>query len=142
MTTLSRRGFLGRLVAASAAMAAASQAGAIVAAPTPTKKLCDAQRMVLDLLDECRIIGVVGTARLDGIMEYAVTYRHDSGIGVGDLKVPLRNGHMIPADRIRDYGVPKSMTITRFADDHVIDLRDFRRPSPPVTEIIIDWVVA
>ena len=138
--SLSRRGFLGRLAAASAAMAAASSAGVIAA--SPAKKLCSAQRMVLDLLDECRIIGVVGTARVDGIMEYAVTYRHDAGVGVGDFNVPLRDGRMVPADRIRDYGAPKSMTVTRFFDDHVIDLRHFRRPNPPVTEIVIEWVVA
>ena len=75
-------------------------------------------------------------------MEYAVTYRHDAGVGVGEFNVPLRDGRMVPADRIRDYGAPKSMTVTRFADDHVIDLRDFGRPNPLVTEIVIEWVVA
>jgi hypothetical protein len=143
MMALSRRGFLGRLAAASAAMAAASKAGAIVAAPA--RKLCDAQQMVLDLLDECRIIEVSGASRVDGVKEYAVTYRHDAGVGVGEFKVPLRDGRMIPADRIRDYGVPKSMSITKFIQDGVIDLNKFDSRGPllkPVVEIIIEWVVA
>jgi hypothetical protein len=145
MMALSRRGFLGRLAAASAAMAVASKAGAIVAAPSPARKLCDAQQMVLDLLDECRIIEVSGAFRVDGVKEYSVTYRHDAGVGVGEFKVPLRDGRMIPADRIRDYGVPKSMSITKFIQDEVIDMNKFdSRVSllKPVVEIVIEWVVA
>jgi hypothetical protein len=59
--------------------------------------------------------------------------------------VPLRDGRMIPADRIRDYGVPKSMSITKFIQDEVIDMNKFdSRVSllKPVVEIVIEWVVA
>jgi len=138
---ITRRGFLQRLAVASAAMAAASKAGVLSA--SPATKLCSAQQMVLDLLDECRVIAVSGRQRVDGVREYDVTYRRGSGTGVGEFSVPMPNGRMIRADQIRHFGVPKSMTIKKFIEDRAIDLNNFSRPIlfEPVIEIIIEWVV-
>lgn len=139
---MDRRGFLQRLGAAAAAMVAATQSGEIaaslVAAPKVTdgpapRRLCEAQKAVLAVLRECRIVSceeIIHSAA--GCPEYRVTYRNGKGPGL--------TGYV---ETLADIGVPKAIAVPCVSEVDV-----FHLDSPftierynPTYEIEVVWLV-
>ncbi len=113
---MDRRGFLARLTAAAAGMAAAAKSGGIVVAapavaPIRSRRLSDAQQQVIDILRECRVVGVGRTGGcLDGPTRYTITYRQRAAVGLDDGDEPLPYCNL-SHHQILDVGSPVSIVV-------------------------------
>ena len=113
---MDRRGFLARLTAAAAGMAAAAKSGGIVVAapavaPIRSRRLPDAQQQVIDILRECRVVGVGRTGGcLDGPTRYTITYRQRAAVGLDDGDEPLPYCNL-SHHQILDVGSPVSIVV-------------------------------
>ena len=118
---MDRRGFLARLTAAAAGMAAAAKSGGIVVAapqkalpgvaPSRSRRLSDVQQQVIDILRECRVVGVGRTGGcLDGPTRYTITYRQRAAVGLDDGDEPLPYCNL-SHHQILDVGSPASIAV-------------------------------
>lgn len=149
---MDRRGFLARLTAAAAGMAAAAQSGRLVsAAPLPLNearrlarpRLDEAQEQVIRLLRKCRVINIEQQMTVCGPTHWRITYRKGSGGGLndGDKPLPMCN---LSHSKILDCGVPVSMVVSLVSDNppslHLGQLA----PSPfkdPAFEVEVVWLL-
>jgi hypothetical protein len=158
---MDRRGFLARLTAAAAGMAAAAQSGGIAFASDtakrqkagewirdniikPHRRLCEAQQQVIDVLRDCRVIGVGRTERpYGGPTQYAITYRQKAANGLddGDKPLPYCN---LSHHQILDVGSPVSITVNYAAQNiDVSHLGSYQSLSvvDPILEVEVVWLL-
>jgi len=149
---MDRRGFLARLTAAAAGMAAAAQSGGIVVAapqkampvvaPIRSRRLSDAQQQVIDILRECRVVGVGRTGGcLDGPTRYTITYRQRAAVGLDDGDEPLPYCNL-SHHQILDVGSPLSITANYIGS--MVDVSHLGQPwrpasYEPVLEVEVIW---
>lgn len=143
---MDRRGFLARLTAAAAGMAAAAKSGGIVVAapavaPIRSRRLSDAQQQVIDILRECRVMRVGRTDCLDGPPRYTITYRQrvSTGLDDGDKPLPFCN---LSHNQILDVGSPLSITANYIGS--MVDVSHLGQPwrpasYEPILEVEVVW---
>lgn len=148
---MDRRGFLARLTAAAAGMAAAAQSGGLItavsAATAPAgavrrRRLSDVQEQLIDCLRECRVVGIEQQMTWNGPTHWKITYRQGRGgdLKSGDKPLPYCN---LSHHQILDTGAPVSITATYQAETiDVSHLGEYKFDKvEPVLEVEVVWLL-
>jgi len=146
---MQRRGFLQALLAAAGGLAAARTATASLTPPQVAikadtaplqKSLTEAQAMVAEMLEECRVTEISRECRVDGLASHTITYKHAPNATRTPLDSQAR-------EIVAQYSGPSSVTVSHSGDDSLdiseLDLdrgwRKYSSPSPSKYEIIVEY---
>jgi hypothetical protein len=145
---MQRRNFLQALLAAGSALAGARAVTAAVALPEPSKAVSpkaavaantqplrqniesEAQRTVMEMLKECRVLNLESSVDIRAASSWRVTYRHDPDAPRTSLDDE--------AKKIHETRVPVSVMVTSLADDN-IDVWNLHDTTKQTYEIQVEW---